>query len=217
MRYHLSRLAALIGLAVAAYGSTALAQEQSTEFYSGVWTRVDVDKQWLIKGFETEAFIKIECEGISNDSDKPIFLLVSDRQEYRWGITESGGAFMDVRTLSIREGGKGQVPYCKWSVPSRAGVKPQTLAIDVLPSDSILLGGFTEAREFSVSFQNDGGCPDLHAQIYIDGDPLVTVDKVEQKLTPDASFFGIGQTVEAKIEGTCPPNSIPVLLFSTSQ
>lgn len=189
---------------------------ENRSFYSGSWQIVEVDKQKIIDGFQSSKLLKVECEGIVNDTGVPKFLIVTDVTEYRWPISESGAAYIDARELAIREAGSGSVLYCNWIAVTDATGNSDTVDMDALPGDDILLGGFASPREFSVQFANDPGCQDLAAQLYIDGNPLMTVDGVEQKLTPTASFFGLANTIEAKVSGICPPDSIPQIQLSVS-
>ena len=183
-------------------------------FYSGSWRSVDVDKQWIINGLTERRLIKITCEGVSNDQEFPSFLLVTEAGEYRWPINESGAAFVEARQLALREAGAGQVVQCDWVAIRDSGAPLDTVHVDVRPGDNILLGGLAKEREFSIAFYSTAGCSDLSAQLYIDNAPLVTVDNQPQLLTPNASYFGAGQVVEAKINGLCAQNAIPILAFS---
>ena len=190
--------------------------ESNRGFYSGSWQLVEVDKQRVIAGFQSSKLLKIECEGIVNDSVFPKFLIVTDAKEYRWPISESGAAYVDAKELAIREAAAGSVVYCNWTAVTNATSNSDTVKMDALPGENILLGGFEKPREFSIQIVGDPKCQNLAAQLYIDGNQLETVDGVAQKLTPSASFFGIAKTIEAKISGTCSANSIPQIKLSVS-
>lgn len=194
-----------------------VATTEPAAFYSGSWQGLDVDKQWIINGLANRHLIRITCEGISNDQEFPSFLLVTEAGEYRWPLNESGAAFVDAKTLALREAGAGKVVECTWASVSDAATQRDTVQVDVLPGHNILLGGFATTREFSVAFHSTAGCSDLSAQLYIDDAPLVTADNQPQLLTPDASYFGAAQTVEAKINGLCPTGGIPILEFSLAR
>lgn len=190
--------------------------ESNRGFYSGSWQLVEVDKQRVIAGFLSSKLLKIECEGIVNDTMFPKFLIVTDVGEYRWPISESGAAYVEAKELAIREAGKGSVVFCNWTAVTNATSNSDTVNMDALPGDDILLGGFEKPREFSIQIVGDQGCQDLAAQLYIDGNQLMTIDGAEQKLTSTASFFGIAKTIEAKVSGTCSATSIPQIQLSVS-
>jgi hypothetical protein len=213
----------LAGLApplMAAGGSASDGQTDAEDrgFYSGAWTQVDVDKQWVINGLPARSLIRIECEGDASDQQAPAFLLVTEAGEYRWPVNESGGAFVELETLALREAGSGgAVVTCRWSRVDGDSRPGRALQLDVLPGQNILLGGFEQARAFSVRFDDTAGCRDLTAPLFIDGSPLVTMDNQPQLLTPNASYFGTGRTVEAKFNGLCGADEIPTLLFSIAR
>lgn len=207
-------LAALAMAAAQAAAQEAAPPQAQAAFYSGGWTDIAVDKQIIIERLASRALVAVTCEGIVNDTASPRFLMVTDQGEYRWPINESGSVFLELEQLAIRRAGNGPVVFCEWRALDRAETEKRTLHSDVRPGDAVLLAGFAGPREFSVTFQNRAGCAPLAAHLVVDGVAVATADGVEQPLTPDATFLGMGQNVEAKITGLCPPDALPVLEVS---